>query len=69
MYIQDNHKKYPKGCVYWIGPFIGWLFTADIETMKIFFHQSGGMYLMYTIHAFYCMSTKTTAGILNIVFD
>ena len=41
--MQDNHKKYPKFCVYWIGPFIPFVFTADVETMKIFLHQSGGI--------------------------
>ena len=37
-----NHEKYSKLCVYWIGPFIPVVFTADIETMKIFLHQPGG---------------------------
>ena len=60
-YMQENHKTYPKLCVYWIGPFIPWVFTADVETMKIFFHQPGGMTLynaneFYTIAMQLCMS-------------
>ena len=41
-YMQENHKKYPKLCTYWIGPFIPWVFTGDLETIKIFLHQPGG---------------------------
>ncbi|XP_065910276.1 cytochrome P450 4B1-like [Dysidea avara] len=41
LYIQENHKKYPKWCVYWIGPFIPFVFTADVEIMKIILQQPG----------------------------
>ena len=43
IYMQENHKKYSKLCVYWIGPFIPWVFTGDLETIKMFLHQPGGM--------------------------
>lgn len=41
MYMQENHRKYPKLCVYWLGPFIPWVFTGDVETMKMFLCQPG----------------------------
>ena len=44
-YMQENHEKYSKLCVYWIGPFIPWVFTSDVETMKMFLHQPGGTYI------------------------
>ncbi|XP_065897731.1 cytochrome P450 4F6-like [Dysidea avara] len=40
-YIQDYHVKYPKWCVYWIGPFIPMVFTADLETVGVLLQQSG----------------------------
>ncbi|XP_065910267.1 cytochrome P450 4F12-like isoform X2 [Dysidea avara] len=40
-YMQDYHVKYPKWCVYWIGPFIPFVFTADVEIMKTLLQQSG----------------------------
>ena len=42
-YMQDYHVKYPKWCVYWIGPFIPFVFTADVEIMKTLLQQSGGI--------------------------
>ena len=42
MYMQENHTKYSKLCVYWLGPFIPWVFTADVEIMKLFLYQPGG---------------------------
>ena len=46
LYIQENHKKYPKWCVYWIGPFIPFVFTADVEIMKIILQQPGGVFIV-----------------------
>ena len=43
MYLQENQRKFPKFCVYWIGPFLPLVFTGDAETMKLFMHQSGGI--------------------------
>ena len=44
--MQENHAKYSKLCVYWIGPFIPWVFTADVEIMKLFLRQPGGKILI-----------------------
>ena len=49
MYMQENHKKYSKLCVYWFGPFHAMVFTGDMETMKIFLRQSGGKLASYDI--------------------
>ena len=49
MYMQENHRKYPKLCVYWLGPFIPWVFTGDVETMKMLLCQPGGRILMERI--------------------
>ena len=46
MYMQENHRKYPKLCVYWLGPFIPWVFTGDVKTMKMFLCQPGGRILI-----------------------
>ncbi|XP_065911380.1 cytochrome P450 4F6-like isoform X2 [Dysidea avara] len=34
-YMQENHKKYPTWCVYWMGPTIPFVYTANLEIMKI----------------------------------
>ena len=43
--MQENHRKYPKLCAYWIGPFIPQVYTADLEVMKMFLRQPGGNYI------------------------
>ena len=43
IYLQENQRKFSKFCVYWIGPFLPMVFTGDVETIKIFMHQSGGI--------------------------
>ena len=35
--------KYPKWCVYWIGPFNPLVFTADMETLKGLLQLPGGI--------------------------
>ena len=42
MYMQENHRKYSKFCVYWFGPFHPMVFTGDMETMKIILQQPEG---------------------------
>jgi len=42
-YMQENHVKYPKWCVYWIGPFNPLVFTADMETLKGLLQLPGGI--------------------------
>ena len=37
--------KYPKWCVYWIGPFIPMVFTADVEMIGALLQQSGGKHI------------------------
>ncbi|XP_065885802.1 cytochrome P450 4F6-like isoform X2 [Dysidea avara] len=39
--MAENHKTYPNLCVYWIGPLIPFVFTADINIMRTLLHQSG----------------------------
>ncbi|XP_065885820.1 cytochrome P450 4F6-like isoform X2 [Dysidea avara] len=41
-YMLENHKKYPNWCVYWIGPLIPWVFTANVKIMSTLLQQSGG---------------------------
>lgn len=43
-YVQKNLKEYPKFCVYWIGPLIIEVFTADVETMKRLLQRPEGVY-------------------------
>ena len=43
-YVEKNHKKYPKYCVYWVGPLLPGVFTADVETMKKLLQRPGGMH-------------------------
>ena len=43
LYMAENHKTYPNLCVYWIGPLIPFVFTADINIMRTLLHQSGGI--------------------------
>ena len=43
-YVENNHKKYPKFSVYWLGPLIPEVFTADVETMKKLLQRPGGSY-------------------------
>ena len=43
MYMQENHKKFSKFCVYWIGPCIPWVFSGDVEILKMFLRQPGGI--------------------------
>ncbi|XP_065886152.1 cytochrome P450 4F12-like [Dysidea avara] len=40
--MQANHVKYPKFCVYWIGPLIPTVFTANVEIIKMLLRQPGG---------------------------
>ena len=49
-YMQENHAKYSKLCVYWLGPFLPWVFTADVETMKMFLRQPGGNLLAFCVY-------------------
>ena len=54
--MQENHKKYSKLCVYWIGPFFPLVYTGDVETMKVFLHQSGGSYIaIFDCNNFYIL--------------
>ena len=45
--MQANHVKYPKFCVYWIGPLIPTVFTANVEIIKMLLRQPGGELLLY----------------------
>jgi len=49
-YMVENHKKFPNWCVYWIGPFIPWVFTANVNIMRTLLRQSGGKYLWLYIN-------------------
>ena len=56
--MQENHKKYPKLCVYWVGPFVPLVITANVEIMKTFLHQSGGLQeivIIFCISTYVCM--------------
>ena len=41
-YMQKNHVKYPNWCPYWIGPFIYFVFTANIENVRTLLQLPGG---------------------------
>ena len=43
IYAQKNHEDYPKYCVYWVGPLLPQVFTADVETMKRLLQRPGGV--------------------------
>ena len=45
---MDDQTKYSKLCVYWIGPFIPYVVTSDIEILKKLMHQPGGCYYVAT---------------------
>ena len=46
--MQENHKNYPKMCVYWLGAFLPWVYVADVEAAKVFLRQPGGkLYLIF----------------------
>jgi len=49
-YMAENHKKFPNWCVYWIGPFIPWVYTANVNIMRTLLRQSGGNYLWLYIN-------------------
>ena len=51
-YMQGNHIKYPKFCVYWIGPLIPMVFTADVEIVKMLLQQPGGELLLPYVYKF-----------------
>ena len=48
-FLQRNHEKYRKFCVYWLGPFIPMVFTADLEILKALLQLPGGMVILNTI--------------------
>ena len=45
-YVQKNHKEYPKYCIYWVGPLLPEMFTADVETMKRLLQRPDGIKIL-----------------------
>ena len=41
-FLQKFHKEFPKYCVYWIGPVLAEVRTANVETMKRLMLRPGG---------------------------
>ena len=48
--MMDDMRKYPKWCVYWIGPFIPYVITSDVEIIKKLMHQPGGCYMYMPVY-------------------
>lgn len=53
-YYLENHKKYPHFNIYWIGPFIPVVFTANLEFAKYCLQQNGGLWCL-TIQCCICV--------------